>query len=231
MPTNKMKHLGVQFPSPTHRPWFRYLEAEPGAETPPAEGESEGEPPFVPVNERTPEERAAYWHEESKKQQKVRDAYGKLGSVDDVKAKLAELEELKRGPRTDQQKADDDARTAAERNGAAKATLNLAPYAVTMAVVALTRAADEDIAAATERVSKQMQFIDISKFLNDDGEIDPEFVQTYADSLGSSAPQTPPPSDPLAQMMRQQRPPANGHAGTMNDAYQKAYEQVKKTRS
>lgn len=233
MPTQEMKHLGVQFAAPTHRPWFRYLDPQPGAETPPADGAPTPEPPtpVIPVAERTPEEQAAYWHAETKKQQKVRDKYSKLGTPDDIRAQLAELAELKKGPRTDQQKADDDARNALAQNAARDARLAIAPYAVSMAVIAATRTADEDLAAATSRVESQMQFVDISKFLNDDGEIDPEVVQTYAASLGSSAPQTPPPSDPLAQLMRQQQAPSNGHAGTMAEAEQKAYDRLKPQQS
>lgn len=121
MPThNKVVTLGALFPPAYHRPHLRYLDGDQGGA--PAGADNDGgtppaDPPFVPVKDRPVEEQLAYWRNESKKQQKEREKYAQYGTPDEIKTQLAELADLKRGPRTDDEKKAEQDREDAEKRG------------------------------------------------------------------------------------------------------------------
>lgn len=154
---------------------------------PTIDGETFDFPLATPVANMTPEQAGEYWRHEAKKAHKSAAGYQKLGSVEDVKAKISAADAAAQAALSDQERAITTARTEAEGEGFAKAREKFARPAVEGLLVASTRGAGETIDAATARVRGALEFVDVQKFITDDGELDAKKVETFAQSLGSGA--------------------------------------------
>ena len=71
MPTTQ-KHYGPLFAPAWHRPWLRYVDPGDGANGTPKDDDL-GFPKDTPVDDMTPEQKVAYWHNQSKVQQRARE--------------------------------------------------------------------------------------------------------------------------------------------------------------
>jgi hypothetical protein len=178
----------------------------PPAPTPPAgstpnnvlDGETFDFPANTPLTEMTPEQRAEYWRKQSKQQQKIADGRK------DYDAIKTERDTLVATHSTDEDKAIADAKTA----GAAEATTKLLKTAVRGHLRALTGRPVADI-------DKALEFVDVTKFTGESGDLDDVKLNDFAGTLGTGAPgnEGTPPIDPVREALdRQQRggPPTGG---------------------
>ncbi|ALJ22049.1 hypothetical protein [Microbacterium sp. No. 7] len=179
-----------------------------------------------------PAEREAYWRYEAKKQQHRADTvarengeWAKLGSRDDVAATLAQQEQARRSNLDDAQKAIEDARTEGKQAGQAEARTKYLTPAIEGQIVGLTRASGETPNDAVERVRGALKFVDVTKFLDDKGDLDAEAIQTFAQSIapvgGNDSDQG---GDPLYQSLGREQMPAPGSAGSVGQYRKQAYE-------
>ena len=185
--------------------------------TPPAD--DPGFPANTPVAEMTAEQRAAYWRAESKKHQKIADSYTKTGvSAEDVRAFADKREQDRQAAMSDADRAAEAARAA----GRAEAETSHLTSAVEAQVAAMTMRPGEDFAAATARVKGALEFVDVRRFVDENGVLDANKIQTFAGSLGTSAPaEAPQPGgDPLTRVLMGHQPPAPSSGSV--DAYEAA---------
>jgi len=191
-----------------------------------------GFPRGVKKDDMEPEERERYWRYESKKQQhqadslrRENDEWAKLGKRDDIKATLDQQEQHRRENLNDGQKAVEDARTEGRTAGETAARDKYLAPAVEGQVVAITRGTGETVEDATERVRGALAFVDVAKFLNDNGELDADKIQTFAQSIapkdGNGNDQV---GDPLYQSLGREALPQKGAAGSVAASRQAAYE-------
>lgn len=166
----------------------------PAPPAPPAE--DLGFPLNTPVAEMTEGQQAAYWRNESKKQQRIAE------SRKDYDAIKQERDTLVATHTSEEEKAIADAKAAGLAEGTAK---NL-KTAVRGHLRALTLRPVEEIDSALE-------FIDVSKFAGADGDLDDAKLEAFAKTLGASADGAgAPPIDPVREALeRQQR--GGGPAG------------------
>lgn len=226
--------FGPQFAPAWHRPWFRYfapVEGEGGG----TGSEDLGFPKDTPVKEMTPEQQAAYWHNQSKVQQKkfedaekVTKAYEKFGTVDDLQAAADDAEQARLAALDDNQKAIETARTAGKAEGVQEAGGKYLAVAVKGMLIAHTKGAQETFEDASARVAGAIEFADLSKFVGDNGELDAEKVQTFAKSIGSADSNgNESQSFPLFDSMQRQTLPAPGSTGSVAAMEQQIYDRLK----
>lgn len=238
--------LGPQFAPYWHRPQFRYLDPVPGAEagTPPAPGapvptpppatDDLGFPKDTPVDQMTPDQKAAYWHNQSKVQQKAREeaeksanAYKKFGSVDELQSAADAAEAARVAALDDNQKAIEAAKAAAKAEAIAEHGSKHLGTAVKGMLIALTKGASETFEAATSRVEGAIEFADLTKFVGENGELDAAKVQTFATSIGSTdSGGTPPESFQLFDAMQRQNVPAPGSTGSVEAMEKATYDRL-----
>lgn len=184
---------------------------------PTIDGETFDFPLATPVANMTPEQAGEYWRHEAKKAHKASDAYKKLGTVDDVRSKITAADAAAAAALTDQERALNEARTEADTAGFTRGRDKFARPAVEGLLVASTRGAGETIEAATARVRGALEFVDVTKFITDDGDLDAKKVETFAQSLGSGAGngghQTG--GDPLHQVLGTQGQSPEGAGGSV----------------
>lgn len=228
--------LGAQFAPTFHRPFLRYLDGDAGAAggtppapAPPAPTEKSdadflaefGFPQKTAVADMTVEQREKYWHNQSKTQQKDADAFKKLGKTPaEIQQILADAEAARVAALSEtEQKIE-----AAKREGAATASLKFLAPAIEGQVVALTRGANETLDDATKRVKGALKFIDETKFLDGNGDLDAAEIQTFAQSLvptagnGSTSG-----GDPLLNALQRQQPTPPGSGGSVKAMEDAAY--------
>lgn len=155
-------------------------------EDPPAGGEPNGDgagepgqvgpngfPEATPVKDMTAEHQAAYWKHHARQHE------AKAKARDDYDAIKAELDTLKAATLTDAEKAVEEARTAARAEGERAATDKYA--------AALVKAKIEGALAGkqfpADQIGGHVEFLDASKFLAANGEVDADKVQQYIDSI------------------------------------------------
>lgn len=234
--------LGPQFAPYWHRPWFRYIDAVPGAEagTPPAASENQtdetlGFPKDTPLDQMTLEQREAYWKNQSKIQQKAREdaeraaeAYAKLGSLDELQAVARDAEQARLDALSANERAIEEARIAARAEGASQ---HLAAGVKGM-LLALTRSANESFEDASKRVDDAIGFADLTKFIGDNGDLDAAKVQTFAQSIGSTGGNDPGSQEPWGARYERDHagriPPAPGASGSVASMQAAARERLNK---
>lgn len=191
--------------------------------------EQKGFPRNTATDDMTDAQKAAYWRDKSKGFQ--RDAEAKtrslaqwegLGAFDAVQTTITTAEQARQQSLTDAQRAEE-AKTAAEAAaraaGSADERGKLLPAAIESRVIAITRGTGESFEDAEKRVKAAMQFVDVARFVDANGVIDPALVQSYADSIapiagaGSTSQ-----IDPLAGLMGRQVAPPPGSGGSIAEA-------------
>jgi len=211
-------------------PWIVFnTESNPeGGGTPPAQdtkpvldGETFDFPLATPTSSMTPAQVAEYWRHEAKKAHKESSGYKKLGTVSDVQTKITAADNAAQAALSDQERAVHTAREEGKTAGFAEARDKFAPAAVEGLLIASARAAGETLDDARTRVQAALAFVDVQKFITDDGALDATKVETFAQTLGTGAgggePQ--PVSDPLHQVLGSSNTHQQASAGSV-DAYE-----------
>lgn len=174
-----------------------------------------GFPSETPVADMTPEQQAAYWRDQAKKQQK------KNEGIDLAKLQAAadELEALKAAGATDQEKALDEARREGENIGAEKYLKD----AVTARFQTLTGKTDEEIETIFAHV-------DAKSFTDDKGVIDATKLKAYADTFGAPAggKQN---EDPVAAALARQRAAGGGSGSSISEKRKEVRESMTPTKA
>lgn len=210
--------------------YLRFAEGE--NETPPAQKPDDlGFPPATPVDDMTDSEKAAYWRNEAKKQQKRAEKFEKLGDPDKIRADLdaAEqaAEDARRAAQTDHERAIEDARNEGRAAGIAEGSSKWLKDAVQSHIALLAQAPGEAPDDTRARVNGVLQYIDPTQFVGDDGALDADKLTNFATSLGTGAPATTKPEgDPLLGILRRQTAPEPGSGGSVAAAEQAAYERI-----
>lgn len=160
----------------------------PAPQTPPAAGREQlpngehGYPPDTPTAEMTTEQELAYWKHRSRgHEDKWKQVVNRNLTPDQVIEMQQQLDEANRARMTDHQREVADARSAGEE----EARKALMPQVVRQSIAAaLARTApvitDAEIQARTE-------FLDLTKFLTNKGEVDTDKVTNYAATLAPTA--------------------------------------------
>ncbi|RUQ06998.1 hypothetical protein D8M34_05880 [Microbacterium sp. HSID17254] len=240
--------LGPQFAPAWHRPWFRYIDPVPGAEagtqTPPAPGapapkeENLGFPKDTPLDQMKPEEREAYWKNQSKVQQRIAEAekrrasaYEQFGTVEELQNAANAAEQARQAALSDADRELEQAKTSAKAEGFAEGTSKVLGSAVKGWLIALTKGANETVEAATSRVEGAIEFADLTKFIGDNGELDAAKVQTFSQSLGSADSNGTQSEAAWGQRFHSDHagriPPAPGATGSVASMEQAAYDAMK----
>lgn len=230
------KHLGPLFAPAWHRPWLRFVDPVDGDN---AGGDPKdddlGFPKDTPVADMTPEQKAAYWHNQSKVQQRAREtaereasAYKKFGSVDDLQSAADAAEQARQAALSENDRALETARAEAKAEGAREAGGKYLAAAITGMLVAHTKGAQETFEDASARVAGAIEFADLTKFIGDNGELDAAKVQTFATSIGSTdSGGTGSQGFQLFESMQRQTPPAPGSTGSVAQMEQAVYDRIK----
>lgn len=241
--TTPIRVLGPQFAPYWHRPHFRYLEPVPGAEagTPPAPGaptppaeEDLGFPKDTPVDDMTPDQKAAYWKNQSKVQQRIAEdekkktkAYEKFGTPEALQSAADAVEQARLAALGDNERAIEEAKRTEYARGIAQGSSAHLATAVTALLIAHTKGASETFEAATSRVEAAIAFADLTKFVGENGALDAAKVQTFATSIGSAdSGGAGSGSFQLHEAMQRQSTPAPGSTGSVAAMEQAAYDRL-----
>lgn len=192
MPTHQ-KHYGPLFAPAWHRPWLRYVDPVDGDNAGTPKDDDLGFPKDTPLDDMTVEQKAAYWHNQSKVQQRAREdaerkakAYEKFGSVDDLQSAADAAEQARLDALDENTRALETARTEAHAKGVQEGAGKHLAAAITGMLIAHVKGAQESFEDASKRVSGAIEFADLNKFVGDDGALDAAKVQTFAQSIGST---------------------------------------------
>lgn len=196
--------------------------------------EQNGFPRNTATDDMTPDQKAAYWRNESKKHQadaKAKDKdlakWSGLGDFDTISQSISDADEQRRSALSDQQKAVEDAEKSARSAGYAEARDKFAKPALQAILVNKTKGAAESDEDAATRVNGILAVLDVQAFIGDDGGLDAAKVDTFAQSLapkdGNGAQQQ---GDPLADVLRRQQESANGHAGSVASMEAEIYKRL-----
>ncbi|MGO2188190.1 MAG: hypothetical protein ACTH4Y_08075 [Microbacterium gubbeenense] len=221
----------------THRripPYVRFLEGE--NDTPPApkpgdKQEDLGFPPATPLEEMTLEQKAAYWRNESKKQQRRADKFEGLGDPADIRARITAADEATEQARldalSDNEKAIEEARKEGREAGLTEGSGTWLKDAVQARVALLTQAPGESAEDVETRVNGVLTYIDAKQFVGDDGALDNDKLTNFAKSLGSGVTASSAPAgDPLLGHLQRQTTPAPGTGGSVTAIEQAAYDRI-----
>lgn len=137
---------------------------------PPAVDPILGFPKDTPIAAMTPEQEAAYWRNESKKQQRIADE------------KTAAIAVLEREKLSDAERAAEDARAGAESVGEQRARAATLPRLM----VAELRARGLSVEDAKERI----EFLDLTKFVDESGELKDDALDKFAGAVAAPVEQS-----------------------------------------
>lgn len=137
--------------------------------------EDNGYPDKTKVEDMELSQQVAYWHSQSKKQQRL--AEGKA-DPDELKAAQDELEKLRKGQLTEQEKAVEEARDQARREGEVIGSEKYLRVAVTAMFQLLTGKTEDEVATTFD-------VVDPKKFLDDKGEILADKLKAFAETFGT----------------------------------------------
>jgi len=157
------------------------MEDDPPQDPPPQDppADDKGFPADTPIAQMTPEQQTAYWRFQAKKHEKTAKS---RADYDDLKKAKDELEELKRQGLTDQEKALEEARAQARTEAESAATVKYAGRVVGAELKAAL--AEKKVPAA--QAKSLVEFLDHTKFLTPDGEVDTDKVTAYADGVATT---------------------------------------------
>ena len=144
-----------------------------GSKAQKAQGADLGFPRGTPVAEMEPDEQVAYWKHQARKHEGRNNGWQQVAgdrSADQLKADLEELAEIRKSKLTPSEKQIEEAKEAAR----AEARAEFAPQLAKMAfVTALSHVKEEDR-------NELIEDLNLSKFVNDKGEVDMEAVAKTA---------------------------------------------------
>lgn len=141
-------------------------------------GGDKGFPENTPWRDMEPEEQVAYWQHQARKHENTAKA---RGDYDQLKAAADRLAELERQQMSPDQQAIEDAKREAREAALAEARTSVAERLVT----AELRAALAGRLPA-DKIAGQVEFLDHSKFLTPEGEVDTDKVTNYANGIAPS---------------------------------------------
>lgn len=145
-------------------------------------------PEATPVDSMTPQQAAAYWRDQSRRQQARVDALGVTpDQLADLRRAAEELNALTAASQTDQQRAVADAEARVRAEVSAQYAARLVDASITAAVAGRVPG---------DVLAQQLAPVDRRWFLTDDGDVDADKVSTYAQQLAGAAapPRVTPPS-------------------------------------
>lgn len=154
---------------------------------------SRGFPAETPIEQMTAEQQAAYWKFQARKHENEAKS---RADYDDLKAKADELAQLKAANQTEQERALDEAREEARRQGENIGAERYLKDAVTSRFQFLTGKSDEDVA-------KAFAHVDAHSFVNDEGDLDIDALKEFAGTFGVADSGTP--ADPVKAALERQR--------------------------
>lgn len=205
-----------------------------GGNTPPTQennnggNEDLGFPLHTPTDQMTDAQKAAYWRHESKKHQKDAERWSKLGDFETVKKALDDAEKARQASLSEQEKAVENARKEGETTGFERARDQFAKPALTAILVARTKGSQEKEEDARARVKNAVEALNVTAFLDENGELDAEKVETFAQSLAPSGGNgSAGGGDPLAAALRRQGSAPQGHAGSVAAMEKDFYDRLK----
>lgn len=182
-----------------------------------------GFPKDTKVEDMEMPQQVAYWHAQSKKQQKL--AEGKA-DPDELQAAKDELEKLKKDKLTDSEKAIADARDEARREGENIGSERYLREAVTARFQLLTGKTDEEVVTTFD-------VVDPKKFLDDKGEILADKLAAFAKTFGTKDDDTQQRQqhhDPVREALDRQRGGGGGKAGSVDQIRKDRLEKLNPTK-
>ena len=225
--------------NPFVNPFIRFV-VEPGQDGGGDGGEGDlGFPKDTPTDQMTDAQKAAYWHNQSKVQQKAREekeralsAYQRFGSVEELEAQAQAAADAAEAARvaalSEAEKAAEAARAEGRAAGEAAGAGRHLQSAVTGMLIAHTKGANESFEDATKRVAGAIQFADLTKFVGEDGNLDAEKVQTFAQSIGSAGGVSNENGGPgLLEVLSRQSTPTPGSPGSVAAMESAFYDRLK----
>lgn len=190
-----------------------------------------GFPKDTKTDDMTDAEKAAYWRNESKKHQSEATAKARelgrwsgLGEFDAVSGLVTNAEAQRQQSLTEHERAMQAARAEASQQAEAAARGKYLTPAIEGQVVALTRTPQESPEDALERVRGAMQFVDVTRFLDENGDLNAAQIQTFAQSIGpkdgNASGQN---GDPLFGALGRMSVPPAGSSGSVGTYREQAY--------
>lgn len=175
-----------------------------------------GFPSDTAVADMKPEEQAAYWRAESKKQQKKAD---EKSDYDKLKADSEELARVKAKNATDEEKAIEEARREGENIGAERYLKD----AVKGRFQALTGKTDEEVETVFAHV-------DPKSFVDEKGDIVAGKLKTFAEGFGKKD-EGGKHKDPVAEALERQRQAASGSGSSISEKRKATRESMTKPKA
>jgi len=161
-----------------------------------------GFPANTPWRDMKPEEQAAYWRDKAQKHERTANARKDYDSV------LQELTDLKKASQTDAEKALEEAREEARRQGENIGAQKYLKDAVKGRFQGLTGKTDDEVETIFAHV-------DPASFTDDQGEIDLEQLKTYAATFGTKNDGGS--EDALARALGRQRQAGGGAGASISE--------------
>jgi hypothetical protein len=182
-------------------------------------GDDLGFPANTRTEDMTPEQQVAYWKDKARKHER---RASERADYDELKTAAEELAALKRSQQTDQERALEEAREAARREGENIGAQRYLKDAVLARFQKLTGLDDD---AATQA----FDFVDVSRFVGDGGEINAEALKTFASTFGPNVQenQHSGSGDPVRDAMnRQQHRPGGTSGGSIAEMARQRVEEL-----
>lgn len=154
---------------------------------------SRGFPAETPIEQMTAEQQAAYWKFQARKHENEAKS---RADYDQLKAASEELAQLKAANQTEQEKALNEARDEARRQGEVIGAERYLKDAVMGRFQALTGKSDDDVA-------KAFAHVDAHSFVDDQGDLDVDALTEFAGTFGAANTGTP--ADPVKAALERQR--------------------------
>lgn len=140
----------------------------------------EGFPPNTPLDQMTPEQQLAYWKYHARQHENQEKALKKqLADLPALKQKAEQYDQLEQQNKTEHERELDAAREEALQQGEILGASRYLSAAVKAEFRALTGKAKEDVDAAFAHV-------DVSTFIDDDGELDHVAIENFAKTFGAA---------------------------------------------
>lgn len=174
-----------------------------------------GFPAQTALTEMTVEQREAYWKHKARKHE---DLNKQRADYDDLKARARRAEELEQASQTEQERALQQAREEARREGENLGASRYLADAIRADLRASTGKSNEDLATV-------MGVIDTSKFVKDDGDIDSEKLAEFAATFGITTSQQS--TDPARAALARNRPTSTQqNVGSVNERRRQRREEL-----
>lgn len=130
-----------------------------------------GYPKNTAIQDMTPEQQAAYWKYHSRKNENLLKASVPKDRFDEVQS---ELDKVRRESLSEAEKAQEDAK----RAGYQEALQKLGPRLVHQTLKAAVAGRVDD-----DRIKEYLEFVDVTKFLDKNGDVDTDKVERFAEGI------------------------------------------------